>query len=110
MILTHRLAGLAALAAAALVASAPARAQAPQDPNLGRNLAATCANCHGTNGHARGDMKPLAGMAPEKMLAMLADYRSGAQPATIMHQIVKGYTEPQLKLIADHFAAQKPRQ
>ena len=29
-----------------------------QDANAGRNLAATCANCHGTNGQARGDMKP----------------------------------------------------
>jgi cytochrome c553 len=39
---------------------------------------------------------------------MMADYRSGNLPATIMHQIAKGYTEPQIALIADHFAAQKP--
>jgi cytochrome c553 len=109
MTLTHRHAGLAAIAAAVLVAASPSRAQSPQDPNLARNLAATCANCHGTNGHARGDMKPLAGMSADKILALLADYRSGAQPATIMHQIVKGYTEPQLQLIAGYFAAQKPR-
>lgn len=80
-----------------------------QDALLARNLAATCANCHGTNGNALGDMKPLAGLAPEKILALLADYRSGNQPATIMHQIVKGYTDDQLKLIAGHFAAQKPK-
>ena len=48
---------LAALALAA--ASAPTWAQ---DANLARNLAATCANCHGTNGAARGDMKALAGV------------------------------------------------
>ena len=77
-----------------------------QDPNLARNLAATCANCHGTNGQARGDMKPLAGLSSEKILAMLADYKSGAQPATIMHQISKGYTDEQLKLVAGFFAAQ----
>ena len=79
-----------------------------QDANLGRNLAATCANCHGTNGNARGDMKPLAGMPADKMLAMLADFKNGNQPATIMHQISKGYTEEQLKLIAAYFSAQKP--
>jgi cytochrome c553 len=89
--------GLAALAAAS--------AQA-QDANLGRNLAATCANCHGTNGLARGDMKPLAGMAADKLVAMVNDYRSGAQPATIMHQISKGYTDAQIKLIAAYYAAQ----
>ena len=77
-----------------------------QDPNLARDLAATCANCHGTNGHARGDMKPLAGLSAEKIVAMLADYKSGAQPATIMHQISKGYTDEQLKLVAAYFAAQ----
>lgn len=81
---------------------------AKADPNLARNLAATCANCHGTNGQARGDMKPIAGMSADKMLAMLEDYRSGNQPATIMHQIVKGYTPEQLRLIAGYFAAQPP--
>lgn len=98
---------LGLLACGLLAAAAPARAQ---DATLARNLAATCANCHGTNGHAQGDMKPLAGVPADKLLAQLADYRSGAQPATIMHQIVKGYTEDQLKLIAGFFAAQKPKQ
>jgi cytochrome subunit of sulfide dehydrogenase len=97
---------LGSLALAALLLATGA-AQA-QDVNLARNLAATCANCHGTNGNARGDMKPLAGVPADKMIAMLADYRAGNQPATIMHQIVKGYTEDQIKLIAAYFAAQKP--
>jgi len=79
-----------------------------QDVNLARNLAATCANCHGTNGNARGDMKPLAGMAAGRIVAALADFKSGAQPATIMHQIAKGYTDEQIKLIADYMAAQRP--
>lgn len=89
----------------------PALAQAQGfDPQLqARSLAATCANCHGTNGQARGDMKPLAGMPAEKMLAALADFKSGAQPATVMHQIAKGYTEEQLKLVASYFAAQPAR-
>jgi cytochrome c553 len=77
-----------------------------QDANLARNLAATCANCHGTNGHARGDMKPLAGVSADKILAALADFKSGAQPSTIMGQIAKGYTDEQVRLIAGFFAAQ----
>ncbi len=89
----------------ALAAAAPLAAHA-QDPLLGRNLAATCANCHGTNGQARGDMKPLAGVSAGKIVAMLADFKSGAQPATIMHQIAKGYTDEQIKLVAEYFAAQ----
>jgi cytochrome c553 len=96
---------LGAIASALLAASSPALAQ---DATLARNLAATCANCHGTNGQARGEMVSLAGRPADQLLTILAGYRSGAIPATIMHQIVKGYTEPQLQLIAGHFAAQKP--
>lgn len=98
----------ALVTAATLGAGSAALAQG-SDRLLARNLAATCANCHGTNGHAVGDMKPIAGMPAEKMIAMLADYRNGNQPATIMHQIVKGYTEEQIRLIADYFAAIPPR-
>ena len=92
--------------AGALVAAAPAWAQ---DALLARNLAATCANCHGTNGQARGEMKPLAGQSAEKIIAALADYKAGNQPATIMHQIAKGYTDEQMRLIAGYFAAQKAK-
>ncbi len=98
----------AALSALLLLAAAAPAAHA-QDALLARNLAATCANCHGTNGQARGDMKPLAGLSAEKILAAVADYKSGAQPATIMHQIAKGYTDEQMRLIAGYFAAQKAK-
>ena len=91
---------------AGLLMLAASLAQA-QDAHLGRNLAATCANCHGTNGRAIGDtVKPLAGVSADKIVAAINDYKSGAQPATIMHQIAKGYTDDQIKLIASYFAAQ----
>jgi cytochrome c553 len=90
-------------------AAAAVQAQTPPassgSAQLGRSLAATCANCHGTNGNARGDMKPLAGMPADKLVAMIADYKNGNQPATIMHQIAKGYTDEQIRLIAAYFAA-----
>ena len=95
------------VAAAALLLAAPWAAA--QDTNLARNLAATCANCHGTQGNARGDMKLLAGLSSDKITAALADYRSGNQPSTIMQQIAKGYTDEQIKLIAGYFAAQQPK-
>jgi len=78
-----------------------------QDPNLARNLAATCANCHGTNGHSLSGMESLAGESKEKLMQKLMDFKSGDKPATIMHQIVKGYTDTQLELITAWYAAQK---
>ena len=92
--------------AATLVLAAPAAMA--QDANLARNLAATCANCHGTNGNARGEMSPLAGVPAAQIVAAFNDFTSGARPATIMHQISKGYTDEQVQLIAAYFAAQKP--
>jgi cytochrome c553 len=94
-----------ALQALACVLSAAAPAAWAQDALLARNLAATCANCHGTNGQALGDMKPLAGQSVGKIVNALADFKNGNQPATIMHQIAKGYTDEQIKLIAGYFAA-----
>lgn len=95
------------LATLALVAAtSPALAQ--QDPNLGRNLAATCANCHGTGGASAGGNESLAGKRKEDLLKALMDFKSGAKPATVMHQLAKGYTESQLEAIATWFAAQRP--
>jgi cytochrome subunit of sulfide dehydrogenase len=100
---------IAALATAWALACLPHLAHAQsaiQDMHLARNLAATCANCHGTNGQARGDMRPLAGVSADKIIAAVADYKRGALPATIMHQIAKGYTDEQIRLVAGYFAAQ----
>ncbi|MFH7043578.1 cytochrome c [Paucibacter sp. JuS9] len=94
-----------ALLLAVMAGSALAQDKPPGEAVIARNLAATCANCHGTAGVAKGEMKSLAGRKEDELLKLLADYRSGAQPATIMHQIVKGYTEDQLKLVVKHFAA-----
>ena len=99
---------IAAFGIAGLVGAAHAQGPAP-DPNLARNLAATCANCHGTNGKAvaGSGMGSLAGENKANMLQKLTDFRNGDRPSTIMQQIAKGYSEAQLTLIADYFAAQK---
>lgn len=91
--------GLLAFAGTALAA----------DSNLGRNLAATCANCHGTNGQAQpgSGLDPLAGGDKQQLLQKLGDFKSGIKPASIMHQIAKGYTDEQLDLITTWFASQK---
>ena len=92
------------VAAGLLAAAAAAQAQ---DRNLGRDLAATCANCHGTNGQARGDtITALAGMPAERLIQTFNAYKSVALPATIMHQIAKGYSDDQVKSIAEFLAAQ----
>jgi cytochrome subunit of sulfide dehydrogenase len=101
-----RTAFAAALAAAALAGAGTAAAA--DDPNLARNLAATCANCHGTNGASQGGTEALAGAAADGLARKLKEYKAGTKPGTIMPQLAKGFTDPQIELIAAWFAAQKP--
>ena len=100
----------ATLLAALLAAAAPLAAHAQDQQALYvRSLAATCANCHGTDGRAvAGSSLPtLAGEPREHLLAQLKAFKGGTRPATIMHQLTKGYTDAQLEQIASYFAAQK---
>lgn len=85
-----------------------ARAQSA-NPNLGRNLAAACANCHGTNGTALQGMPVLAGQQKTYLAQRMQDFKAGRRPATIMHQIAKGYSDEQIEALAAYFSAQKPR-
>jgi cytochrome subunit of sulfide dehydrogenase len=105
----HALIAIVIVAAALLSGlCADARAQDAQQLNI-RSLAATCANCHGTNGKAQegSAVVTLAGLPKEYIIAQMAAFKSGERPATIMHQLAKGYTDAQISDVAGYFAAQK---
>lgn len=89
-------------------ASLPAAAQ-NKDALYLQSLAATCANCHGTGGRsADGSAVPsLAGMPQDAMVAQMKAFKAGTRPATIMHQLAKGYSDAQIEQLAAYFAAQK---
>jgi cytochrome subunit of sulfide dehydrogenase len=105
----HTLISTARIAALVAACLAPAaHAQDVQTLNI-RSLAATCANCHGTNGKAfeGSAVVTLAGMPKDYIVAQMKAFQTGARPATIMHQLAKGYTDQQIEQIATYFAAQK---
>ena len=79
------------------------------DLSKARYLAAACANCHGTNGNAVEGGFNLAGYPRDRLIDTMAAFKSGQRPATLMHQIAKGYTDEQIAAMADYFAAQKKR-
>jgi cytochrome c553 len=112
--MTHRPPGRLARAACAIALAAllsPTLSQAgeQEDRLRTRSLAATCAHCHGTDGRAvQGQpLVHLAGLQQDYILTQLMAFRSGQRPATIMHQITKGYSLEQLETLAKYFAAQK---
>ncbi|QWD71064.1 MULTISPECIES: c-type cytochrome [unclassified Polynucleobacter] len=67
-----------------------------------RGLAATCANCHGTDGKGvvDGGMPLINQLSSEQMLTQLKAFKSGAREGTIMPQLAKGYSDEQLEIIA----------
>ena len=99
---------LAAVWTAASGAVSNALAQ-PPEPNLGRNLAAACASCHGTNGVSRAGMPALAGRDAADIARLMREFKAGRRPATVMQQIAKGYSDEQVEAIAAYFAAQKAK-
>src|SRR5574343_159699 len=103
----HR-AALAALALLGTLAAAPASAKDPTALRP-RALAATCAQCHGTDGRAvEGKaLIRLAGLPEDYLLNQLMAFRNGQRPATIMHQITRRYSQEQLETLAKYFSQQK---
>jgi cytochrome subunit of sulfide dehydrogenase len=91
-----------AVAALLLAVASSAHAQDAQ------KLAAPCAICHGTDGRAvTKDVVPLAGLPREHIASQMRAFRDGQRPATVMHQIAKGYTDAQIDALAAWFSAQK---
>ena len=74
-----------------------------------RALVASCAGCHGTDGRAvEGSSIPsLAGSSKADLTIKMKAFKDGTRPATVMHQLSKGYTDEQIDRISTHFAAIK---
>jgi sulfide dehydrogenase cytochrome subunit len=108
------LAGLfLALASAATLAQQPAPpAPSFAAPDLSakgvRSMAAACAMCHGTNGKpaAGSTVAGLAGRPSAEIVQGMAQFKAGTKPATIMHQISRGYSDAEIAALADYFSKQ----
>jgi cytochrome subunit of sulfide dehydrogenase len=90
----------------ALIGAMAVPAFAAEDVN-GRNWAATCTGCHGTNGYSAGGMPGLAGLQKAYIVNAMREFKAGTRQATVMHQHAKGYTDEQIERMAEFFAAQK---
>jgi len=79
-----------------------------QDDALARSLTATCASCHGTDGRSvTREVPALAGQPKEFLVSQMKAFQEGKRPATVMHQIAKGYTDAQIDLLAGYLSTQK---
>ena len=80
-------------------------AGAQDDPDVNRLLASQCAQCHGYNGHAVGDIDGLAGESARELRDEMREMAGDGKPDEIMEHQALGYTPDQIRRMADYFAA-----
>lgn len=95
-------------ALALALAASQASAQAPAADRQARTWAASCAACHGTEGRTQGEVPAIAGRKADELLRALLEFKNNQRPAaTVMHQHTKGYTDDELRRIAQFFSEQR---
>lgn len=73
------------------------------DPSVDRLLGSQCAQCHGTEGYATGEMDGLAGAEFNDLYDKLIDIKY-KDDHDVMHFQIQGYRDDQLARIADYFS------
>jgi cytochrome c553 len=94
----RRMVLMVALAASALPAAA-------QTVPAGRLLASNCFQCHGTNGRGPG-FDRLAGKSANELYNELKEFQAGKEGNGIMAKHALGYTDAQLRALADWLSRQ----
>lgn len=74
------------------------------DIKVNRLLAAQCAQCHGTNGKAIGDIDKLDDESFKDLYEDLDDMRSEDKAEDIMDHQALGYTDDQIRRIALYYS------
>lgn len=98
----HSFAFVALALASPLAVAQPAKAPAADFQSA--IWASSCMACHGTDGRAEGVGMSIGGRPVDELAGMLLAYKSGARTGTIMQQHAKGYSDDELKRIAQHFS------
>jgi sulfide dehydrogenase cytochrome subunit len=74
------------------------------DITRGKILASTCFACHGTDGRSNGSIPSIYGYPVETLYRNMKSFQDGSRPATVMDRHAKGYTDEEIKLIAEYLS------
>ena len=86
---------------------APLTATQAEKLTRGAILSASCEGCHGPEGRSPGAIPAIAGKSLDYLVETLESFRSGERQATVMGRHANGYTEEDIRLIAEYFSKQK---
>lgn len=91
------------LLVAATLVVAPGLALAASPPG-----AASCLGCHSIAADGT-PVPPLGSFTAEQVVTAMQAFRSGDRPATVMNRIAKGYSDEEIKAIAQWYARSKAK-
>jgi len=76
------------------------------DITSGMMLAHSCAACHGTLGKSPGAIPSINGKSAEFIFESLKAFKADTRPSTVMGRHAKGYSDEELRRIAEFFSKQ----
>ena len=68
--------------------------------------ASSCSGCHPTGANVDTPVPAIRGRNPQDIVAAMQGFRSGERPSTVMGRIAKGFSDDEIRAIADWLAAQ----
>ena len=69
--------------------------------------AASCTGCHAADPKIETRVPRIAGRPASEIVAAMEAFRSGQKPATVMNRIAKGFSDAEIRAIAEWLGAQK---
>jgi sulfide dehydrogenase cytochrome subunit len=72
-------------------------------------LANSCAACHGPDGRGAKKIPKLKGLDAKDIIETMKGFQTGEEKSTVMDRHAKGYTDQEIKLMANYFAKFKKK-
>ncbi len=76
------------------------------EPDI-RNIANSCAICHGTNGRSPGSIDSLAGLSANEFIEEMQEFKYEKGEGRIMGVIAQGYNDQQIRSLARYFQSMR---
>ena len=73
--------------------------------NRGAMLGNSCAGCHGTDGNSPGAIPSIGGKSIDFIETAMRDFRDGRRQGTVMARHARGYSDEEIRLIAEFFSS-----
>jgi cytochrome c553 len=77
--------------------------QAAGDAQVGKTKAAACGGCHGANGEGVGSNPPLAGIAEDKFVQAMQDYKSGKRANPVMKPFASSLSDQDMANLGAYY-------